>query len=174
MAIRKHLASLTTAAFALCAVASDYTWTDGGSYTLGEGDTLTIAGSGTSDKITMSDGPPLADFSRGLKADSVQALRFPGDWRKVKRAIDKFGDRLPHMPCFGEDFVWCDPENAVVAVKRGSEMLFVEAYWRARGGVNNLAKVRPLRTLHRRHQRLSSWQELRTRRAQWRLDCADA
>ena len=83
----------------------------------------------------------LADFARGLKADSIQALRFPGDWRKVKSAIDKFGDRLPHMPCFGEDFVWCDPENAVAVVKRGPEMLFVEAYWRARGGINNLAKV---------------------------------
>lgn len=84
----------------------------------------------------------LADMVRAAKDTELAALRFPEDWRKVRKAIDRFGDKLPHLPCLGEeDFVWCDPENALVVTKHGGEMLFVVAYWRARGGVNNLAKI---------------------------------
>ena len=83
----------------------------------------------------------LADYVRAAKDSDIAALRFPEDWRKVRKVIERSGGNLPHMPCFSGDFVWGDPENAVVAVRHGSEMLFVEAYWRARGGVNNLAKV---------------------------------
>ena len=83
----------------------------------------------------------LAEYAATAKGNDINSLRFPDDWRKVRMAIDRFGERLPHLPCFGEDFVWCDPEDGVVVVRNGVEMLFVEAYWRARGGINNLAKI---------------------------------
>ncbi len=89
----------------------------------------------------MYDDGVVAEYAASAKDTDIAALRFLSDWPKVRRAIEKFGDRLPHMPCFGGDFEWCDPENALVVVKHGDEMLFVEAYWRARGGVNGLAKV---------------------------------
>ncbi|MGN0854747.1 MAG: hypothetical protein ACI4R9_04425 [Kiritimatiellia bacterium] len=45
------------------------------------------------------------------------------------------------MPMGGEDFVWCDSENAVVALKNGDEVLYVNSYWRAKGLINGLAKI---------------------------------
>jgi hypothetical protein len=39
------------------------------------------------------------------------------------------------------DFVFTDEENGVVALKHGSEILYVSLYWRARNAVNNLARV---------------------------------
>lgn len=45
------------------------------------------------------------------------------------------------MPMSGKDFVFSDEEDGVVAVKNGDEILYASLYWRARFGVNNLAKV---------------------------------
>lgn len=39
------------------------------------------------------------------------------------------------------DFVFADEEDGVVAIKNGKECLYVSLYWRARHGINNLAKV---------------------------------
>lgn len=39
------------------------------------------------------------------------------------------------------DFVWSDEEDGVVAIKRGDQILYASLYWRARYGINNLARV---------------------------------
>lgn len=39
------------------------------------------------------------------------------------------------------DFVFSDEENGLVAVKHGDEILYASLYWRARWGVNRLARV---------------------------------
>ena len=39
------------------------------------------------------------------------------------------------------DLVWSDEENGVVAIKRDNEILYASLYWRARYGINNLARV---------------------------------
>lgn len=50
------------------------------------------------------------------------------------------GARLPMTP--GQpDFVFTDEENGLVAVKHGEEILYASLYWRARWGVNRLARV---------------------------------
>ncbi|MEI6892222.1 MAG: hypothetical protein V5783_08635 [Pontiella sp.] len=49
-------------------------------------------------------------------------------------------NRLP-MAVGQPDFVFFDPEDGVVAVKNGEDVLFVSLYWRARYAVNHLAKV---------------------------------
>ncbi len=49
-------------------------------------------------------------------------------------------NRLPMAP--GQpDYVFADPENGVVAVKHGEEILYVSLYWRARYAINNLARI---------------------------------
>jgi hypothetical protein len=48
--------------------------------------------------------------------------------------------RLPMTP--GQpDFVWADPEDGVVALKQGGEILYTSLYWRSRHAVNALARV---------------------------------
>ena len=49
------------------------------------------------------------------------------------------------MPMSGEDLVFADEEDGVVAIKNGDEILYASLYWRARFGVNNLAKVHYIR-----------------------------
>lgn len=39
------------------------------------------------------------------------------------------------------DFVFSDEEDGVIALKHGDDVLFASLYWRARMGINNLAKV---------------------------------
>ena len=48
--------------------------------------------------------------------------------------------RLP-MGWQQPDFVWSDAEDGVVAIKNGQEILYASLYWRARYGINNLARV---------------------------------
>jgi len=48
--------------------------------------------------------------------------------------------KMPMAPR-GPDFVFSDEEDGVVAIKNSDEILYVSLYWRARFGVNNLAKV---------------------------------
>ncbi|MBC8096072.1 MAG: hypothetical protein H7Y43_09685 [Akkermansiaceae bacterium] len=48
--------------------------------------------------------------------------------------------RLPMTP--GQpDFVFSDEEDGVVAIKHGDEILYASLYWRARYGINSLARV---------------------------------
>jgi hypothetical protein len=48
--------------------------------------------------------------------------------------------RLP-MASPQPDFAWADEDDGVVAVKRGREILYASVYWRARNGVNSLARI---------------------------------
>jgi hypothetical protein len=49
-------------------------------------------------------------------------------------------ERLPMSP--GQpDFVWSDEEDGVVAVKNGEDIFYASLYWRARYGINFLARV---------------------------------
>lgn len=48
--------------------------------------------------------------------------------------------RLPMAP--GQpDFVFSDEEDGVVAIKHGDEILYASLYWRARFGINDLARI---------------------------------
>ncbi|WP_367765539.1 hypothetical protein [Arthrobacter sp. HS15c] len=48
--------------------------------------------------------------------------------------------RLPMMP--GQpDFIFSDEENGLLALKNGDEILFASLYWRARWGINRLARL---------------------------------
>jgi hypothetical protein len=49
-------------------------------------------------------------------------------------------DRLP-MSADQKDFVFTDETDGVVAFKHGNEILYASLYWRARFGINNLARV---------------------------------
>jgi hypothetical protein len=88
-------------------------------------------------------------------------------WQSVKEKVDEPGfrttfcllgvpesyeriasqPRSPHrlpMSWDQPDFVFSDEENGVVAVKQGREILYASLYWRARYGVNFLARVHHL------------------------------
>jgi hypothetical protein len=60
------------------------------------------------------------------------------EWLAVK-AWPKSDVRLP-MTSGQSDFVFADPEDGVVAVKNGDEVLYASLYWRANCGVNRLAR----------------------------------
>ena len=48
--------------------------------------------------------------------------------------------RLP-MAAGQPDFVWSDEDDGVVAIKNGDEILYASLYWRARNGINFLARI---------------------------------
>ena len=74
----------------------------------------------------------------GLRV-TMGLLATPDEYDVLKRQpVSLF--RLPMSPG-RPDFVWADPEDGVVAVKHGSDMLYVSLYWRARYAVNSLARV---------------------------------
>ncbi|WP_460063062.1 carbohydrate binding domain-containing protein [Streptomyces sp. YKOK-I1] len=69
----------------------------------------------------------------------LNLLSTAGDYAYVSRAAGS-GAKLPMTP--GEpDFVFTDEENGLVAVRHDDEILFASLYWRARWGVNGLARV---------------------------------
>ncbi|MFT4254842.1 MAG: hypothetical protein QM608_20460 [Caulobacter sp.] len=61
------------------------------------------------------------------------------EWLAVK-AWPKSAVKLPMTPG-RPDFVFADPEDGVVAVKNGDEVLYASLYWRANCGVNRLARL---------------------------------
>ncbi|MBP5860286.1 Tat pathway signal protein [Streptomyces sp. LBUM 1484] len=70
---------------------------------------------------------------------NLNLLTTADDHAYVSGAADD-GTRLPMTP--GQPgFVFSDEENGVVAVKHGDEILYASLYWRARWGVNRLARV---------------------------------
>ena len=78
----------------------------------------------------------------------LDKLHFLKDYPKFTNALERAKAKnveLPHLPMLGDDFVWCDSENAVVALKYGKEILYVNAYYRARGSINHLARVHFIR-----------------------------
>lgn len=72
-------------------------------------------------------------------ATYLNLLTTAGDYAIVTSTPGS-GVRLPMTP--GQpDFVFSDEENGVVAVKHGEEILYASLYWRARWGVNRLARI---------------------------------
>ena len=69
---------------------------------------------------------------------TIGLLEAYDEWRTVKD-WPRSNVRLPMTP--GQpDVVFADPEDGVVAIKNGDEILYAELYWRANCGVNRLAR----------------------------------
>ncbi|HEX8339277.1 MAG TPA: hypothetical protein VF624_00060, partial [Tepidisphaeraceae bacterium] len=68
---------------------------------------------------------------------------------EIIRAQPKSPHRLP-MSGGEPDFFFSDEENGLVALKRGDEILYVSLYWRARYGINDLARVHLITPRHER------------------------
>jgi hypothetical protein len=66
-------------------------------------------------------------------------LTVPDDYETI-RAQPASPQRLP-MSWDQPDTVFADEENGVVAIKHGAEILYVALYWRARMGINGLARI---------------------------------
>jgi hypothetical protein len=60
------------------------------------------------------------------------------DYFAVSNAPDS-GIRLP-MTDGQPDFAWADEEDGIVAIKHGSERLWIAPYWQAKLGINGLAR----------------------------------
>ncbi|UUE44622.1 fibronectin type III domain-containing protein [Pectobacterium aroidearum] len=71
---------------------------------------------------------------------AFEALDVFADYQTIKTARDS-GARLP-MSAGQPDFAWADEENAIVAVKKGNERLWLSTYWQAKAGtgINGLAR----------------------------------
>lgn len=69
-------------------------------------------------------------------------LHAPGSYETIN-AQPAQEARLP-MAKGQPDFVFADPEVGAVAIKHGEEILYASLYWRARFGVNQLARVHHL------------------------------
>lgn len=74
----------------------------------------------------------------GLRV-TIGLLETPEQYEFIK-AQPATGRRLP-MSWDQPDHIFTDEEDGVVALKRGNELLYVSLYWRARHGINNLARV---------------------------------
>ncbi len=74
----------------------------------------------------------------GQRPDFVRMLHFPTQYQVIQ---SKLAGVPAMMPMRGGDFVFGDPEIGVVAFKDGDEINFFELYWRAKFGINHLAKV---------------------------------
>ena len=66
-------------------------------------------------------------------------LEIPDQYELLKKQ-PKSATQLP-MSKSMPDFVFSDEDDGVVALKNGDEILYASLYWRARTGINNVAKV---------------------------------
>ena len=93
--------------------------------------------------------PTLIGYAKQMIADnqycqfltgynSIEALETFADYQTVKSAADS-GARLP-MTDGQPDSVWTDEETRIVALKQGSNRLWISPYWQAGIGVNGLAR----------------------------------
>ena len=75
---------------------------------------------------------------RGLRV-TTGLLDTPDEynWLKTQPSTNQHLPMTAGMP----DFAWADEENGVVALKNGDDIFYASLYWRARHGVNRLAKV---------------------------------
>jgi hypothetical protein len=89
---------------------------------------------------SVREGQYFHQISKRLKdRDTLGMMRNINHWEKVA-SLPQDGRCLPMTP--GQpDFVFADEENAVLAVKHGEEMLFVNFYYRAERAVNRVARV---------------------------------
>ena len=75
------------------------------------------------------------DTWTGTNSESLDVFE---DYYKVKNATASTV-KLP-VTAGQPDFVWVDEENAIVALKKGTERLWISAYWQAKEGLNSLAR----------------------------------
>ncbi len=78
-------------------------------------------------------------LSNHSSQNNLNILSIGDDYRTFLTLV-RSGTRLP-MSDGEPDFVFSDEENGVVALKNGQERLYASLYWRARWGVNNLARI---------------------------------
>lgn len=78
---------------------------------------------------------------RGLRTE-FGLLTVPDDYETIRlEPASPHGMPMsPGMP----DAVFADPEAGVVAIKHGDDVLYASLYWRARHGINRLARVHRL------------------------------
>jgi hypothetical protein len=82
----------------------------------------------------------IAELLRDKRLRAVFGLlTVPDDYETIL-AQPASPHRLP-MSWEQPDTVFADEENGVVAIKHGSEILYVSLYWRARQGINGLART---------------------------------
>lgn len=95
-----------------------------------------------------ADGRLSASLDSRLKENTLRvalgSLSIPKEMEEYRAMLaanpDARSARLPMTP--GQpDFVFADEENGVLAVKNGDEILYASLYWRARHGVNSLARI---------------------------------
>ena len=85
---------------------------------------------------------------RGLRPE-FGLLGVPDDYEAIS-SQPASPHRMPMSPGM-PDVVFADPENGVVAIKHGDEILYASLYWRARHGINGLARV---------HRLTERWQQV--------------
>ncbi|KUM73277.1 carbohydrate binding domain-containing protein [Streptomyces curacoi] len=89
---------------------------------------------------------------------NLNLLSTADDYAYISKATGS-GAKLPMTPG-APDFVFSDEENGLVAIKHGDEILFASLYWRARWGVNRLARVHHL-TAEGTERSATVWQEVK-------------
>lgn len=77
--------------------------------------------------------------SRLADKDTLGMMRNVSNWEKVSK-LPKHHQRLPMTP--GQpDVIFADEENAILAIKRGESILFINLYFRAERAVNRVARI---------------------------------
>ena len=66
-------------------------------------------------------------------------LHIPDEYELIMQQPQMLSE-LP-MSDTTQDYIFADEEDGVVAIKNGDEILYISLYWRARNGINKLAKV---------------------------------
>jgi hypothetical protein len=80
-----------------------------------------------------------SQISNHASRNNLNVLSMPGDYSTFL-TLPTSSTRLP-MTDGQPDFVFTDEENGAVALKNGQERLYASLYWRARWGINNLARI---------------------------------
>jgi len=89
---------------------------------------------------------------------SLTLIGVPDDYSKLV-ASPAAEQRLPMSGA--ADFVWADEQDGVVAVKVGERRLYASLFWRARYGINRLARVHDIQPTHQTVATV--WQDCRWR-----------
>lgn len=91
-------------------------------------------------KQMLEDNQFFTNITSSSSVSAFEALDVFADYQTIKNASDN-GVRLP-MSEGQPDFAWADEENAVVAVKKGDERLWLTTYWQAKAGtgINGVAR----------------------------------
>jgi hypothetical protein len=109
----------------------------------------------------IADGQFFASMREVMKESSfrvTEGLLYTPDQFEAIRSQPPSTHRLPMSPG-GPDFVFADEEDGVVAIKNGQDILYASLYWRARYGVNGLARVHQITPTIERDA--TAWEDVR-------------